>query len=165
MGAETGVDKLRARLLRWLGMRDRSEREIRDRLAQWGGDAEAVDQLVLEFAERGIVNDALLADKICDWHRRHDPLGPLRLMNGLRKRGIAGDLAEAAVEPYRDEELQREFMAQIRLRRLPALLSLEPERRRQRLRDHLMRRGFSPRLVDEATRDLSRPDQTTEEYD
>ncbi len=164
MAAAPGAGGLRARLMRWLARRDRSEREIRERLATWGGEAEEIESIVTEFEERGLIDDTTLADKICDWHRRRDPLGPRRLRARLQSRGIASDLAEAAAAPHGDEEVQRDLIAQIKLKRLPAIFNLAPVKRRQRLRDHLLRRGFDPWLVDDATRELSREDATLEDF-
>ncbi|MBM4117694.1 hypothetical protein FJ251_08100 [bacterium] len=132
-----------ARALDWLAARDRSEREIRERLARWGlADAEGA-ALLATLRERGLVDDGRLAERICDWHDRHDPLGPLRLRERLARRGIAAADGEAAIAARAPEAVQLALAERLLARRGAALAALPPAQGRRRLHDFLARRGFS----------------------
>ena len=151
MAARPAAGSPKARVLRWLARRDRSEREIRARLSEWEVPADEADALLEELLSRGYVNDAVLAEKICDWHRRHDPMGPYRLRDRLRRRGIPDGHADAALAPFREPELQRELAARLVEKRLPALAGLPSATRWRRLCDYLNRRGFDAGVVRELT--------------
>ncbi len=151
MAAGPAAGSPKARILRWLAMRDRSEREIRARLDEWEVDETEAEKLIDFLRERGFMDDAALADKICDWHRRHDPLGPYRLKERLRKRGIASGQAETALAPFRELELQRELLGELVTKRLPRLAGLPATTRWRRLGDYLGRRGFDSGLIREFT--------------
>jgi len=140
----------RARVLRWLARRDRSERELRERLAAWGVPAGEGEAILDELRGRGLMDDAALAERIRDWHCRHDPVGPRGLRERLRRRGLPDDLAAAACAPLRDGEFQRELADAVLRRRLPALRGLDPLRRRRRLAAHLERRGFDGAVIHDA---------------
>lgn len=140
-----------ARVLRWLARRDRSEREIRARLSEWGVPGEEAEAILATLAARGYMDDAALALRLCDWHRRHDPLGPRRLRERLRQRGIPEPEAERALAPFWEIETQRELAAGLLERRLPALTALPALKRWRRLCDYLNRRGFDADLVRELT--------------
>ena len=144
----------RARLLRWLAQRDRSEREMRERLRQWGVEGSRIEALIQELAARGLVDDRALAARICDWTCRHDPQGPRRLRLLLARRGIPHDLAEEALAPYADLARQDELAQQWLARRLPALQGLAPAVRARRVNAALSRRGFAASLVMKITRSL-----------
>ena len=154
-----------ARALDWLARRDRSERELRDRLRQWGADPEEVEAVMAHLSERGLVDDRAFADKLRDWHCRHDPVGPLRLTQKLRQRGVEGETAAAAAEPLRDLDVQRDLARGLLLKRLPALLALRPEARARRMRGYLARRGFAEAVVRELCHPLLREDLSLEDYD
>jgi len=154
-----------ARALDWLARRDRSERELRDRLRQWGAEPEEVEAVMAKLSERGLVDDRAFADKLRDWHCRHDPVGPLRFSQKLRQRGVTGETAAAATEPLRDLDLQRELARGLLLKRLPSLLALEPEARTRRMRGYLARRGFAEAVVRELCIPLLRDDLSLEDYD
>lgn len=132
-----------ARVLHWLAARDRSAREIRERLAQWGVPAAEAAAVLETLGARGFVNDAALAERICDWHDRHDPLGPLRLRERLARRGIAAADGEAAIAARAPEAVQRALAERLLERRGRALAGLPAALRRRRLHDLLARRGFS----------------------
>jgi len=149
MSPSTAAGDPRARLLGWLARRDRSEREIRTRLAAWGTDPESIVAIVEEFSARGLIDDRALAEKVCDWHSRRDPMGPRRLRMRLEARGIPAEIATEAVQPLRDRERQRELAQRLLDKRLPASASLEPERRVRRLAAYLGRRGFDEAIVRE----------------
>jgi regulatory protein len=155
----------RARLLRWLARRARSEREIRDRLAQWGTEPDLIDELVKEFTRRGLIDDRALAEQICDWHRRHDPVGPRRLRVLLLRRGLDPACAEAALAPGLDLDDQRELVERLVAKRLPGLQSLAPATRARRLVDYLRRRGFDDSLLREVQFSLMTDSADPEEFE
>lgn len=140
-----------ARMLGWLARRDRSEAEIRARLAQWGVAEEEAAAVLDHLLARGLMDDAALAERICDWHRRHDPLGPLGLRLKLRQRGIPDEESEPALAPYFERELQRELAERVLARREPALAGRPPATRWRRQVDALRRRGFDADLIRELT--------------
>jgi regulatory protein len=131
------------RVLRWLALRDRSEREVRERLGRWAVPAAEAEAVLATLYARGYLNDAALAERVCDWHDRHDPLGPLGLRERLARRGIAAGAGEAAVAARAGEARQLELAAALLARREAALAGLPPARRCRRLHDLLARRGFS----------------------
>jgi len=143
MPGEPAAATALGRVLRWLAARDRSEREIRARLSQWGLPPAEAEAVLVTLRARGLVNDAALAERLCDWHDRHDPLGPLRLRERLARRGIAAANGEAAVAARAGEERQLELAEALLARRWPGLAGLAPALGRRRLHDLLARRGFS----------------------
>ncbi len=151
MAARPATGSPKARILRWLAGRDRSEREIRARLSEWEVPEGEADALLEDLLRRGYVNDAALAEKICDWHRRHDPMGPHKLRDRMRRRGIPEEHAAAALAPFHEQDLQRELATRLVDKRLPSLAGLPSATRWRRLCDYLNRRGFDAAVVRELT--------------
>jgi regulatory protein len=155
----------RLRILEYLARRDRSEKEIGDRLRQWNCEAPEIDEILQELIGRGLVDDRALAEKVRDWHIRKDPVGPPRLRDRLRQRGIPAEIASEVSDSIRDEELLREMAKRLVLRRLPSLLPLAGPSRVRRLSSYLSRRGFPGALVRELCLPLYREDLEMEEFE
>ncbi len=154
-----------ARVLDWLARRDRSEREVRDKLREWGTESEEADAILVNLIDKGLVDDRAFAQKLASWHERHDPVGPPRLVRKMRQRGVPSEFIDEAVEPLRDLDLQRELARRLVLKRLPSLLPLAPEARLRRLSGYLARRGFAQSLVRELCHPLLREDLSLEDYE
>jgi regulatory protein len=160
-----GVRDPYARVLDWLARRDRSEREVRDKLREWGTAIEDAESILSKLTDKGLVDDRAFALKLAGYHDRHDPVGPPKLIQKMRKRGLDGDLAVEAAEPLRDLDYQRELALGLVLKRLPSLLPLAPEVRYRRLTGYLARRGFTSSVIGELCHPLLREDLSLEDYE
>ena len=109
--------------------------------------------VVAELAARGYVDDAAFARH---WVVTRSPrgYGAARLRAELRARGVASPVIEAALAHIAaDEPLAR--ARELAHRRLPALRRTRPERAATRLRDYLLRRGFSGSIVSRVVREAT----------
>ncbi len=154
-----------ARVLDWLARRDRSEREVCDRLREWETDVEDAASILEKLIAKGLVDDRAFALKLASYHERHDPVGAPRLIQKMRKRGLDADLAVETAEPLRDPDRQRELALGLVLKRLPSLLPLAPEARYRRLTGYLARRGFAASVIRELCYPLLRENLSLEDYE
>jgi regulatory protein len=178
LGAGDPVDEaLRARLLdrdlRWrtreaalglLDVRARSREELARRLSAKTFPRAIVEACLADLEASGFIDDAAFARMLVRDRLRLNPRSPGRLRQELRARGVAAEVAGAAVESvFEDErvtvsELAREAALGWLRRQPPALadaLGGEPftkahERARRRLHGYLARRGFQGSLALEA---------------
>jgi regulatory protein len=99
---------------------------------------------------RGYVDDAAFAR---DWVEARSPhYGAVRLRGELRAKGVAGALIDAALGTATERQLER--ARELARRRLPTLRRAEPRRAVSRLRDHLLRRGYTPNIVARVVREM-----------
>lgn len=128
--------------LRLLETRSRSEAELRARLAAKAVPEELIDQLVERFTEVGLIDDAAFARALVRTRSEIDRQGRVRIRMELRRRGVADEIAEAAlVDLERDDELSTALV--FAERRLRGMGGLAPVVVRRRLHAALARRGFS----------------------
>ena len=148
------VMKARAKAFDYLSYKPRTETEVRRRLGQKGFDDAVVDQVIDRLFELNYLDDAAYAVEYARGRFESGGYGPRRVRHDLRRRGVARRHIEDAVAEVfdRDEALDtaRE-QAHKRLRRLQR--EEDPRRRRKKLFDFLVRRGFTyetaRRVVDE----------------
>lgn len=145
------VDALYAYGLRLLSYRARSEREVRDRFRQHGATPEVIDGAVEQLRASGLLDDEAFAQAWVESRRRASPRGDRLLRYELAQKGVARDVAEAAVSPEADAVRLARAAADKKARALAG--EAEPVFVR-RLSSFLMRRGFDYDVVAEVVRGL-----------
>ncbi|MEZ4700601.1 MAG: regulatory protein RecX, partial [Rhodothermales bacterium] len=137
--------RLRARrfTIAYLARRARTEHEVRDALRQRDFAGEVVDHAIERLKSLNYLDDADYARRYVDSRVKAKGYGPMRLRRELQRRGVAAALIEAAIAPLEaSNELEEQALAQARgrlnrLRREP-----DERKRRKKLSDFLLRRGF-----------------------
>jgi regulatory protein len=107
-----------------------------------------------DLVARGYLDDAAFARH---WvtTRAARGYGAARLRAELRARGVASALIDRALGGL-DRGDQLEEARRLARRRLPALVRAAPQKAAARLRDHLLRRGFSGAVVVQVVRECLR---------
>lgn len=120
-----GAAQARERALRLLAVRARSRREVEERLRRSGFSEEAVREAVASLEARGYLDDRTFARELASSRLRGRPVGRMRILHDLIRRGIepreAEEALEAALEGEAAEsELERAIRAaRSRLRHVP----------------------------------------------
>lgn len=141
------LERALALAYRYVGRRERTERELREHLEARDFAAGIVDEAVAELCRVGYVNDARYAQLFAQDKRELEGWGSERIVRALRDRGLAPDLVAAAVDGREREQELEQALVLLR-RRCP-----EPPRER-RERDRalgiLLRKGYESELALEA---------------
>jgi regulatory protein len=124
-----------------------SRRDLAARLRRRGAPADVASAVVEELESRRYLDDDAFARWWAEARARGRRVGSVRLTQELRAKGIAGDLAAAAVASAFDEVPERERALAAARARFPALRRGRPERLPGRLRDYLLRRGYPAGMV------------------
>ena len=128
-----------------LSRRAWTEVELTRRLVRRGAPPEVAAAVVTDLKGRGYVDDAAFARHFVET-RAARGYGAARLAADLRARGVAQAVVSAALSTL-DAGAQLERARGLAGRRLAALRRVAPERAAGRLRDYLLRRGFSAAVV------------------
>ena len=148
------IDERRARLVAadLLSRRAWTRAELTRRLRRRGATEAIAADVVADLAARGYVDDAAFARH---WvaTRSARGYGAARLRAELRARGVAAPLVEAAVAELGVPSVLARARS-VAERRRPALRDVEPARAAARLRDHLMRRGYSAGIAARVVREV-----------
>ncbi|MDO8580164.1 MAG: regulatory protein RecX [Candidatus Omnitrophota bacterium] len=145
--------KARETVFRLLKYRLRSEQEIREKLLRKEMDDNTVDAAVAHFKDLGLVNDRQFARK---WilARLAKPFGANRIRVELKNKGICKEiideeLAQAAGEVSEDDAIRPLIERQVEKNK-----NVHPLKRKQRIFQYLLRRGFSLPAVNKAIKPL-----------
>jgi regulatory protein len=124
--------------IRLLGVRPRSEDELRQRLQRRGFESDYVDKAITRLKEQGLVDDSAFAQYWKDNRQTFRPRSRRATALELKRKGIDSAVIDAAVSGIDDGESA--YRAALSRARRLALSDFEVFRRR--LGEYLVRRGF-----------------------
>jgi regulatory protein len=157
-----GEDALR-RALRYLETRERSAKELSDRLRRYGYQQELVQATVDRCRELGYLDDRRFAGMYVR-EKTRTGWGPRRLRAELARKGVARDIVDEAVgEPAErqpsgvfDDQTGLEQLVQTVTKKFGPQLRSDPRRARSRAAGFLSRRGHDWEVVDSILREVQR---------
>ncbi|MBX6721942.1 MAG: regulatory protein RecX [Dactylosporangium sp.] len=143
------------RALDLLAVRARATQELRRALLRKGEEARHVDAAIQRLEALGLLDDAAYARQFARSKIAGPGFSRRRLQAELWKRGVAREVAEAAVaEVLADEELDTDAVIErVAAKKLRTLTRLDADTRRRRLYAFLARRGYD---ADDIQRVLAR---------
>jgi regulatory protein len=134
------------RALTLLGFRARSVAELRRKLIEKGAPRAEVEDVLTRLIDQKLLDDADFARQFARTKITGAGTSRIRILQELRRKGIANDVAERALQDLDDEE-GLDPSASIRRvadKKWKTLGKLDDVTRRRRLYAFLARRGFGP---------------------
>jgi regulatory protein len=152
--------------LRRLGRRDHSEHELREALRNEGQTDEDVDDALARVKSARYLDDRTYAERYTRSRLQGQKQGRLKIRQGLRTRGVAGELVERALQDAATEGLEKDALDAAARSYWRTHPRVEPAIRVRRLFVFLVRRGFPAGLVHERLRALwPKPGESLEEFE
>ncbi len=149
MTEDKPLRKALGRALNLISYRQRTERELRERLAE-RSEQDVVDRAVDYLKEQGLVDDEAFARAWSDSRARNSPRSARAVVRELTSKGIARPIADEAVLDLDDEETARAAAAKFARR----LAGNDYEQFHRRLWQHLQRRGYNGSVARRAVSEL-----------
>ena len=141
--------------LRLLAATPKSVKELRDKLATKGFPAGVVDKTIETLEARGILSDRAFAQNIVARFTQGRPSGNRKISFELKRKGVPSKVREEVLETLNSEE-ERERAREIAGGKWERFSKLDPEKRKRRVYDFLLRRGFDFQLVRDLIEELER---------
>ena len=158
LGAD-GDAKATGRALYFLGFRQRSELEVRQKLREKEFPDDVINRVLEKLRRNNLIGDTNFAESWVENRSRNRPRGARMLQQELRQKGISTETI-AAVMPSQDDELTNAIAALQKILRSKERTweELEEKERYQKAVQYLMRRGFNYSICktawDECAKDL-----------
>jgi regulatory protein len=128
----------------YLNHRDRTEAEVRRRLAREDLDAVVVDEAIAALSEQGVLDDARYARLFTQDKRELEQWGSERIRRTLLERGIERELIE---QTLREELPESELDGALALLRRRFAVPPRHRRERDRALGVMLRKGYDPELA------------------
>ena len=131
------------RAIKFLSHRDRSEREIVDKLKQIGFNREVIEWTLSELKRMKFIDDKKFAVSFANTKMISKPVGEFLLRRELASKGIDEENIEQAVEKAYNEKDQETIAFELAQSRMKRYRNLEAAKAKKRISDFLLRRGFN----------------------
>ncbi len=139
----------------YLNRRDRTEAEVRHRLARDRIEAAVIEGAIGALTEEGVLDDARFARLFTQDKRELEKWGSERIRQTLLERGIERDLVDAAL---RGELAESELDSALALLRRRFAVAPRDRRERDRALGVMLRKGYDSELALEALAAYARDD-------
>jgi len=146
------ASKALQKCFRWLGIRPRSEKELRDKLKEKQFDPKIINQAIGQIKELGYLNDQEFTRMFIEMKKSK---GRMVIQRELRRKGIDEEIIKNSLAKYysSDEELESALnLAEKKMctyKKLPALKT------KQKLARYLAGRGFNWEIIQEVLHRLA----------
>jgi regulatory protein len=139
---------------RYLSIRNRSEKEMREYLGRKNAAQEIIDKIVTSLKEKKFLNDEEFARSFVLNRARVKPKGKALLKMELRQKGISDDLIKKVLDEVREEIPDELSQAKdLITRRMQKMVGSPRQEIYQKVGGFLARRGFSWEIVKKAIDD------------
>ncbi len=138
-------DKAKKKIARLVARRYYSEKELRDKLANY--NTEEIEAAISWGKEQGFIDDLRFARAFVHDALLLKPQGKRLLTTKLAEKGIKGTLSESVLKEEYPKELEAELALKLALKYAAKIHEDDEQIRLKRLCGYLLRRGFPESLV------------------
>ncbi|HEX2944552.1 MAG TPA: regulatory protein RecX [Clostridia bacterium] len=142
----------KSRAVRYLSMKLRTEKEVRDKLSDEGYDDDCADKVVNELKAIGYINNQLYAQKYIFDRSKLKPISKRLMKKELVFRGISEETADEVLQDWKVEDSS---VAESLLKRKFGKYDLNDKKILKKAMMFLTHRGFSSDTIREALRDYT----------
>ncbi len=135
------LTKARNSAFQFLKTRNRSEKEIRDRLAKKKYSKDTIETTIQYLTKLNLIDDRQFAKNWISL-RMNKPLGARRIFSELLEKGIAKTTIDEELKIATAEAPVEERLKTLAEKRMGRYSKLDPLKAKKRLFDFLLRKGF-----------------------
>ncbi|WP_018127792.1 regulatory protein RecX [Balneola vulgaris] len=139
--------KVREYLIGLLSRRDHASFELKQKGLKKDYSAQILDELIYELEQKGYINNHSFAVKYVHDKYEFNKWGPTKIRIELQKKKLSANIIEQALDEVFSEVDQIETIHALILKKKPALLRTEAFKRKKKIFDFLVRKGFSPNTI------------------
>jgi len=140
--------EIKSYFYRILSRRDHSRTELFRKGRQKGYSDEALEIALDELEQLDLIDDAAFARQFAESKRRINRWGPEKIRAALREKGVPDTDAETAAHTAFDEvDLDKTLEHLVLKRKARFLRESDPMKRRKKVYDYLVRKGYRPNSV------------------
>lgn len=141
--------------LKLLSYRQRSHKELADRLRMKGHKDAAIDAVLTSLKKLNLINDEAFARSLAEKRTSGKPAGKELLSQELREKGIAPEIIVKVCEDVFAERSEESLALTAAHNKLRSSQNLDSSTHTRRLYSYLRRRGFSPDVIQSVMEKIS----------
>ncbi|MEG9327729.1 regulatory protein RecX [Salinimicrobium catena] len=141
------------KLMQYCAYRDRSQKEVEDKLLEMRMIPEAREQIIIKLMQEDFLNEERFARSFVRGKFRIKKWGRIRIRQELKLREISSPIIKLAMTEINEDDY-RETLIELAEKKLKLLREPNKLKRRKKLSDHLLQKGYEAGLVFDLTSSL-----------
>ncbi|MFI8604819.1 regulatory protein RecX [Cellulophaga baltica] len=147
------LDEAKKKLESYCAYQDRCHKEVNQKLKDMGMIPSAIDQIIYALIQDNFLNEERFSKSFARGKFNIKKWGKNRIINELKQRGISKYNITTALKEI-DEDDYLETLTVLAQKRLDAISEKNIQKRRKKLADYLLYRGWESHLVYEKITEL-----------
>ena len=136
----------KAKAMHYCAYQERSQEEVRQKLREWRLDEEETEQLITTLIEENFLNEERFAYAFATGKHRMKQWGKIKIKMGLKRKGVSSPLIRMALQKLDDQEY-RKTLGQILTKEAHTLKEKDPFKRKYKLIQAGLRKGYEQELI------------------
>lgn len=139
--------------MQYCAYRDRSQKEVEEKLLEMRMIPEAREQIIIKLMQEDFLNEERFARSFVRGKFRIKKWGRIRIKQELKLRDISSPIIKRAMTEI-DEKQYVQILNELAEKKLNLLKEPNKLKRRKKLSDHLLQKGYEASLVYEVSNSL-----------
>ena len=148
------VEEALQKLMHFCSYRDRSQKEVEDKLDSMRMIAEAKEKIIINLMEEGFLNEERFARSFVRGKFRIKKWGRIKITQELKKRQISSPIIKLGLTEI-NESSYRETLYELAEKKAEKTDEANPFKKKRKISDHLIRKGFETSLVFDCVNDIT----------
>ena len=137
-----------SRMMKWCAYQERARSEVEQKLRKGGCAVSWIEGIIDSLEEHDFLNETRFANAYASGKFRMKQWGRMKIMAGLRSKGIADELIQSALKEIEETEY-RDTIVQLIAKKKDRLQSVDPHEQRSKILAYLSSKGYEVGLVRE----------------
>lgn len=148
------VEEALVKLTHFCAYRDRSQKEVEDKLDTMHMIPEAKEKIIIELMQEGFLNEERFARSFVRGKFRIKKWGRIKITQELKKRGISSPIIKLGLTEIKEGDY-RSALYQVAEKKLLLIKETNEYKKKGKLADHLLRRGYESSLVFDCVNEIT----------
>lgn len=147
------VSEALQKLMHFCAYRDRSQKEVEDKLNEMHMIDAAKEKIIIELMQEGFLNEERFARSFVRGKFRIKKWGRVKITQELKKRGISSPIIKMGLTEIKESDY-RTTLFELAEKKLEKINEPNEYKRKGKLADHLMRKGYESSLVFDSIQEI-----------
>ncbi len=148
------VDEALQKLMHYCSYRDRSQKEVEDKLDELRMIPEAKEKIIINLMQENFLNEERFSRSFVRGKFRIKKWGRIKITQELKKREISSPIIKLGLTEIKEEEY-RKTLYELAEKKAEQISEPNSYKKKKKLADHLLRKGYESHLVFECLNDIT----------
>lgn len=148
------VDEALQKLMHFCSYRDRSQKEVEDKLDLMRMIPQAKEKIIIRLMQENFLNEERFARSFVRGKFRIKKWGRIKIIQELKKREISQPVIKLGLSEINENEYRRTLF-ELAEKKSEKITESNPFKKKKKLADHLLRKGYESSLVFDCVNEIT----------